>query len=519
MVITSNIIAMNAQRQYNIVGHNKKKSLEKLSSGYKINRASDDAAGLAISEKMRRQIRGLTQGVKNTQDGVSMCQIADGALDEVSAMLHRITELSVKSANDTNTPEDRHAIQSEINAILKEINRVSASTTFNEQKLFGLGLSTESGSYALSSMAQLTNDEIIEKIMNGSFPTVTKDIELDDVGGILKVDKANDIVECLGKSFIYMDEMLGNKYTFPSDKAKIETIFWKAHDDEYNYAKSEYEQNSNYNWEDSYYYQEWQQADAKARNGFETNDRSQFFNNTTHVTYYGSNWGTALCSIAAYIGTGDAGNMMLTASALAGPVYGYSFGDNVSNVAGKQKRNGEFYDLCYQMNITGYASNYESKKSVVCDIYRYIYSRQEASSQSTTPDNEHEGVWIQSGTESGDGIWLKIESVNTSILGISGIDVSSQSGAHSAIELTKEAVKKVSEVRSNIGAQQNRLEHTIANEENIVENTSAAESRIRDTDMGKESVSIAIQNILAQAGTAMIAQANQTPQSVLQLLR
>ena len=102
MVISHNLAAMNAERQFNIVTAKRKKTTEKLSSGYRINRAADDAAGLAISEKMRRQIRGLTQGVKNTQDGISMCQIADGALEEVSNMLHRITELSVKSANETN---------------------------------------------------------------------------------------------------------------------------------------------------------------------------------------------------------------------------------------------------------------------------------------------------------------------------------------------------------------------------------------------------------------------------------
>ena len=136
MVISHNMLALNANRQLNIITNQKNKNTEKLSSGYRINRAADDAAGLSISEKMRRQIRGLSQGVKNTQDGVSLCQVADGALAEVSEMLHRITELSVKSANGTNTAEDRKAIQQEIKQILKEIDRIGDTTTFNQRKIF-----------------------------------------------------------------------------------------------------------------------------------------------------------------------------------------------------------------------------------------------------------------------------------------------------------------------------------------------------------------------------------------------
>lgn len=517
-VVAHNLQGMFSSRQLGIVAGKKAKSTEKLASGYKINRAADNAAGLAISEKMRRQIRGLTQGTQNTQDGISMCQIADGALAEVSEIMHRLTELSVQSANDTNDASDRHAIQQEVNQLLKEIDRVSDSTTFNEQKIFGLGLSAGSGSSAVISTAQLTNNEIIEKIMDGSFPAITKDIELEDVGGTLKADKANEIIECLGKDFMYLDEMLGNKYSFPADKAKIETIFWKAHDDAYNYEKSEHEKNSNIDWEDTYAYQQWQQADARARSGFETNARNQFFNNSTHMTYYGTNSGT-FGSIVTYLGTGDAGNMMFSASALSGTAYAYAFGDDVSNVAGLQKRDGEFYDLCYQMNITGAAANYASKKDVVCDIYRYIYSRQEATSQSSTPEENPEGVWIQSGAEKDDGIYIKFGMINTNILGIENLDVSTREGAADSITRVKKGLEKLSSTRSDIGAQQNRLEHTIRHQESTVENTQAAESRIRDTDMAKEMVTFSASDIIQQAGQAMLTQANQSNQGVLSLLQ
>ena len=135
-IVAHNMLAMNANRQFNIINKNKVKSSEKLSSGYRINRAADDAAGLSISEKMRRQIRGLSQGIDNTEDGISLCQVADGALSEVSAMIHRITQLSVQSANGTYTDEDREAIQHEIGQILQEIDRIGDTTEFNTNKIF-----------------------------------------------------------------------------------------------------------------------------------------------------------------------------------------------------------------------------------------------------------------------------------------------------------------------------------------------------------------------------------------------
>ena len=148
MVISHNLLAMNAQRQFNITGTQKKKSTEKLASGYKINRAADDAAGLAISEKMRRQIRGLDQGARNTQDGISLLQVADGALSEVHDMLHRMNELSIQAANGTNTDSDREAIQQEISQIKSEIDRISDTTEFNTRKLFKDDGSGSAGSYS-----------------------------------------------------------------------------------------------------------------------------------------------------------------------------------------------------------------------------------------------------------------------------------------------------------------------------------------------------------------------------------
>ena len=180
-IVAHNILAMNAGRQFNITSKDKAKSTEKLSSGYRINRAADDAAGLSISEKMRRQIRGLSQGVENTQAGVSLCQVADGALAEVSDMLHRITELSVQSANGTNSPSDRQAIQDEIGEILQEIDRIGETTTFNEHKIFqdDIGKTEQAGKTGNNIIKeQLVRDRIPIQISGQSTDNVSKEYML-----------------------------------------------------------------------------------------------------------------------------------------------------------------------------------------------------------------------------------------------------------------------------------------------------------------------------------------------------
>lgn len=159
-IVAHNLQGMFSERQLGIVNNKKGKSIEKLSSGYKVNRAADDAAGLAISEKMRRQIRGLTQGTENAQDGISMCQIADGALSEVDDMLHRLTELSVQAANGTNATSDRMAIQEEVNQIIAEIDRISDTTQFNNQRIFGedISLSANENNNPTKTMPEIIQD-------------------------------------------------------------------------------------------------------------------------------------------------------------------------------------------------------------------------------------------------------------------------------------------------------------------------------------------------------------------------
>jgi flagellin len=316
MVVQHNMTAMNSNRMLGVTTGQQAKSSEKLSSGYQINRAADDAAGLSISEKMRRQIRGLNQAVKNSQDGISAVQTAEGALNEVQDMLQRMNELTVKAANGTLQTTDRTYIQNEVDALVSEIDRVSASTTFNEQNL-----------------------------LNGDFSH-----------------------KCL---------QVGSENPIGAD----------------------------------------QSIDGK-----------ELSKQVIDVTINKVNFSTLISATDKF------------KSAI----------DNKQSLQGK--------DLGNSITKTSY-----------------------------------------------------VEDKNT-------LQVSTQSSAQTAISTIKRALQNVSTQRSALGAVQNRLEHTIANLNNVVENTTSAESAIRDTDMASEMVRYSNNNILAQAGQSMLAQANQSNQGVLSLL-
>ena len=203
MTVAHNLLAMNGNRQLGITNKSKQKSTEKLSSGYRINRAADDAAGLSISEKMRNQIRGLNQGTKNAEDGISLCQVADGALAEVSAMLQRITELSVKSANDTNNAEDRQAIQDEIQEILGEIDEVSDKTKFNGRRLFSNRVDDE------DYFPPLSYENAKEQLSTGNVRHLSKNVVLAN-GHTLSADAANAYIGMVSNALMLTDPILDN---------------------------------------------------------------------------------------------------------------------------------------------------------------------------------------------------------------------------------------------------------------------------------------------------------------------
>ena len=868
MVISHNMLALNANRQFNIINKNKAKSTEKLSSGYRINRAADDAAGLSISEKMRRQIRGLSQGVKNTEDGVSLCQVADGALAEVSEMLHRITELSVQSANGTNTDEDRKAIQQEIKQILKEIDRIGDTTTFNERKIFvggaqgidgsninsgnnviigyrpeiitstvpvqksdsfvfnisgestelvgqtytvssaitsdsgliigtdtvswssitdengstvdlnndisagtysfdykgitvsfdvtrdvtaeqfvdglkGLSWTTKKGNnlqinYSLTATTtadysnnkknykvQATNDGIIvndvlyswpDSVKNSALEGNTFDINAGDVQFKLSVGSDNtaslsDIIQNIGTKTI--NETTRTSYTTPISQMSISRSDADA-DVKTSNEMIDLMSNTSCIKTDTdgmwieigttqYNKMSWADLDAgamvsngltkrvysdgnltfsfSANSDLSNDDIASYLNGTILEvtygnkvnydviskspgdTYYPGNYpfyvNNTLTSEEAHndfllqqfsftaIGDGTptyirnddseystvphimdnpykvAGSTGFSRS-VRGNILAFGIKGSVDN--GYELQNAtelrDYFnrrdynkntmdrtsinlvfkhadggvvsvkmldDLTYSMTLdefvnaitdrasyynepllglvfpetgkdvtytytvgpkknsitveTNYsqysgtvASQYKNISAVEADTVRnvpqYIYTENEtrqqevqvpiygnSSSSEGSSQTERGRLWIQSGSEAGQGMFLEIDRMNTTILGINDLDVSTVGGANHALDAVKDALEKVSSNRSKIGAQQNRLEHTIANELNVVENTTSAESRIRDTDMSKEMVAFSKDMILENVGQAMLAQANQSNQGVLSLLQ
>jgi len=430
MVVQHNLTAMNSNRMLGITQGTQSKSTEKLSSGYKINRAADDAAGLAISEKMRKQIRGLTQASANAQDGISAVQTAEGALTEVHDMLQRMNELAVKAANGTNSKSDRQAIQDEIDQLTTEIDRVSTTTKFNETYLLK-GVNSSDGT-----AGKLTYETANANIAAGTFNADGK-AELD-----VAVTKNQAIGENAasttadGDQTTYTKTVIqfnGKNYTVISDiqpKAVADDVAAAGHG---NVAKS---------FDD-------------IKTALEAEDDKAVFVNSVEdamkeirKTYAGD-----IKNVSSE--TDNGGNQTIKVEAFA----------DVNNAA----------DLALHVGAD------------------------------STSDNK---------------ISMNIANLSARGLGVNGLRVDGDNGdnATNAIDTIANALQKVSDQRASLGAIQNRLEHTIANLDNVVENTTSAESAIRDTDMATEMVKYSNNNILAQAGQAMLAQANQSNQGVLSLL-
>ena len=408
MVVQHNLSAMNANRMLNVTTSAQSKSTEKLSSGYKINRAADDAAGLSISEKMRKQIKGLTQASSNAQDGVSAVQTAEGALTEVHSMLQRMNELAVQSSNGTNSQTDRKAIQDEIDQLTSEIDRVSETTKFNETYLLkGDSTTTTKASFMKSNYAIKDG---VKLYLEG---------EIDDAKN-LTGDKLKEAIAS-GKK-IYTEVAGAGK----QDKNTTNTLAVKGSD--YAYVTKLYDKKGN-------------AVTAKQIIAKKNAD------------------GTDAATDGYFTSEGGKG-VAVAATAAANYTEGYDVNGAIS----------------FSLHVGADSS----------------------------ADNK---------------IAVKIDSMSAKGIGVYGLKVDTEDDATAAIDRIAEAVQKVSSQRSTLGAAQNRLEHTIANLDNVVENTTSAESRIRDTDMAQEMVNYSKNNILAQAGQSMLAQANQANQGVLSLLQ
>ena len=408
MIINHNLAALNTHRQLGSANKAQAGNMEKLSSGLRINRAGDDAAGLAISEKMRGQIRGLDQASRNAQDGISLIQTAEGALNETHAILQRMRELAVQSANDTNTDQDRKNLQDEVDQLTKELDRISNTTEFNTKKL----LDGSMGTTVTTAEANVNTNKALASGVSS------------DTALVSLTDAANDALRITSGDTIEVSYVVNGE--LKSDTVEVGT-------------------------------------------------------STTLGAVLGKIAGSATYS------TTDGISLEATAKGFAGAVHGITI--TVRDADGV---------------VNNKATNALSSFS-----------------ETTAAKNIRAGgkATFHIGANTGQNMELSIEDMSSAALGVKGLKVGNQGQADVAIKVIDNAIQKVSKERSKLGATQNRLDHTINNLGASSENLTAAESRIRDVDMAKEIMEQTKNSILTQAAQAMLAQANQQPQGVLQLLQ
>ena len=470
MVVQHNMQAMNANRMLNITTGAQSKSTEKLSSGYRINRAADDAAGLTISEKMRKQIRGLDQASTNAQDGVSSVQTAEGALTEVHSMLQRMNELAVQASNGTNADSDRQAIQDEIDQLTTEIDRVAETTKFNEIYLLKGDNSSTKNVY-----------------MNGHDAGIKGTL----TDGAKKATFTMDTLEAGDKVTI-----AGKEYTIGSTKADAETLLDKA-DAAVTAAATGSADVEIDGTKYTITYKAGGNTIAQAGGGAiaSMTDLKNKVAAGSKVSYDGSS--LTVMTDANTDGVDDDDSSVITKTVAETKILNeLTTANNVGAV-----------DKAATVTNDGDANGKTT----------YTIDKGYATVANTLSFNLHVGA----DADMTNNITVDIDVMNSANLGIKGLNVTDTTGTSAtyAIDAIADAVSKVSSQRSALGAVQNRLEHTIDNLDNIVENTTSAESRIRDTDMAKEMVEYSKNNILAQAGQSMLAQANQSTQGVLSLLQ
>ena len=470
MVVQHNLQAMNANRMLNVTTGQQAKSTEKLSSGYKINRAADDAAGLTISEKMRKQIRGLDQASTNAQDGVSSVQTAEGALTEVHSMLQRMNELAVQASNGTNAESDRQAIQDEIDQLTTEIDRVSETTKFNETYL----LKGEAGT-------KLINMKAHDAGLKG---TLTDN---GDGTATFKMDalSSGDKISIGGKQYTIgstADEAKNLYKNVAVDGSETVTVNGKTYtvqDTNPKADKNEISKND---------------LDALVKAGVTVEYKGQ---SATVITDDGQKGGTATD------GVDDLDPSVITAK------KAYELASK-ELLAANQIGDTENSAKVYVGGTTDAVTLANATNEFTINV-----------GQAKVANSLAFSLHVGADADMTNKIQVNIDSMDSASLGIKGLNVKDDSGkaATYAVDAIADAVAKVSSQRSALGAVQNRLEHTIDNLDNVVENTTSAESRIRDTDMAEEMVEYSKNNILAQAGQSMLAQANQSTQGVLSLLQ
>ena len=541
MVVQHNLTAMNANRMLNITTGAQSKATEKLSSGYRINRAADDAAGLTISEKMRKQIKGLNRASSNAEDGVSAVQTAEGALTEVHSMLQRMNELAVQASTGTNAASDRSAIQDEIAQLTTEIDRVSETTKFNELYLLK-GNGTKGTKTLEAHDAGLAGK--LTAADDGKYTFTADALSVGDkvsIGGVdySIVDSADaaDYTDLKGYTAASGDKLTSSGTNY---------IYYAANDTDANGATV-----GAAGW--------YEEGDSTlpAYTGIKAGDTLQVKGSDHATTVIGNSannyTATSVEDIQTAIKALADGKTVKIRDKATGQDTTYTIG--VSTKADKTAytaddiaamiKEGQYVDDGTNKYYALPKASEESTKITINDAYKKMGEELQkandigANKEKAVVKNNHDGSFtitpgkakvdealsfslhVGADADMTNKITVDIASMSSSGLGIAGIDVSGDTveNATYAIDAINDAIATVSKQRSALGAVQNRLEHTIANLDNVAENTTSAESRIRDTDMAEEMVEYSKNNILAQAGQSMLAQANQSTQGVLSLLQ
>lgn len=555
MIINHNMPALNT---YNKMEGNStigQGSLAKLSSGLRINKAGDDAAGLVISEKMRSQVRGLDQASRNAQDGVSLIQTAEGGLNEVHSILQRMRELADQSANGTNTADDRSAIQTEVTQLKSEVDRIGNTTEFNTQKLLNGNLKTSgvvAGDNVTTSavVAKLTAGKMTAaNTMTGAttagmtfekdtFTIDGHDVEVNWDTLLTTAEKASlkSATAATGQTIIDLQNVLTNTMNkaidnYNSSNAAGATV---GHITSYlNSNKMTMESST---------------QGVKSQVSFKSSGSATSVGNvlisstpvatTTSVpgvvgtsTYNGTavavgktisfkiNGVSAKSTITAATAIAAGANMTAAATSLQTALQ--TSIDAINATAGKTSTDTGFIK---DVKVTAG----DDGRFVITDESGTVTFEEQPGettikdlglTQAQTDSSGNGGMTFQIGANKGQTLNFGIADMRTTAIGIAGVDVSTAAGASNALTSLDSAIKTVSSERAKLGAVQNRLEHTVSNLSTSSENLTAAESRIRDVDMAKEMMNFSKSNILTQAAQAMMAQANQAPQGVLQLLR
>ena len=564
MRIQHNIAALNSYRNLTVNNSAVSKNLEKLSSGYRINRAGDDAAGLAISEKMRAQITGLNTAKKNANDGISLVQTAEGAMTEIHSMLNRMVELANQSANGTYADEvDRENLQKEVASLKDEINRIADSTNFNGINLLDGSLSATGGTnkvvisgggvsnsksagakgvyeanqtYGAGPFAFQENDtfEYTVSLEDGTSHTVKLTAQKDSAGNVSKLVGSN------GREYAITSAGSGAAAATQAqvDAAIVQELNNTSLASSYNITatggkiKLEAMEEGTDTPRVSAMDATWTIGGTRANTVdigvkvTEPLDAGREIKANSITLYNGKNYEDAVFTINGHkfvvmqdtkgASLGENGTDMNATSGLGSDVTilisdGTNFGLNSADTNFKQNvaKIAEVTGLTVTDAITETPATSDNNINAGDGI------------RLSRGKGDKGGLKLQIGDTSDEFNQLKVSvsDMHTKAMGIDDIDISTQVGARNAVDKIKSAINYVSSTRGDLGAIQNRLEHTINNLSVTAENMTAAESRIRDVDMAEEMMAYTKNNILVQASQAMLAQANQIPQGVLQLLQ